>query len=58
MDFLTLAKKRYSVRAYTKQKVEKEKLDGEEFRSIMENRETATVDDNGEQTATEDTSKE
>ena len=27
MDFLTLAKKRYSVRAYTKQKVEKEKLD-------------------------------
>ena len=26
MDFLTLAKKRYSVRAYTKQKVEKEKL--------------------------------
>ncbi len=38
--------------------IEKEKLDGEEFRSIMENRETATVDDNGEQTATEDTSKE
>ena len=27
MDFLTLAKKRYSVRAYTGQKVEKEKLD-------------------------------
>lgn len=27
MDFLTLAKKRYSVRAYTEQKVEKEKLD-------------------------------
>lgn len=27
MDFLTLAKKRYSVRAYTDQKVEKEKLD-------------------------------
>jgi len=27
MDFLTFAKKRYSVRAYTKQKVEKEKLD-------------------------------
>lgn len=27
MDFLTLAKKRYSVRAYTKQKIEKEKLD-------------------------------
>lgn len=27
MDFLTLAKKRYSARAYTKQKVEKEKLD-------------------------------
>lgn len=27
MDFLTIAKKRYSVRAYTKQKVEKEKLD-------------------------------
>ena len=38
--------------------IEKEKLDGEEFRSIMENRETATVDDNGEQTVTEDTSKE
>lgn len=27
MDFLTLAKKRYSVRAYTEQKVEKEKLE-------------------------------
>ena len=26
MDFLSLAKKRYSVRAYTKQKVEEEKL--------------------------------
>lgn len=27
MDYLSLAKKRYSVRSYTKQKVEKEKLD-------------------------------
>lgn len=38
--------------------IEKEKLDGEEFRSIMENRAVGAVDDSGESAVTEDISKE